>query len=352
MCVAVCALRLHLAVPGSGVRCGRACWGLGFGCAPPLLGGLLGCVCACVPVPRGLLHLLVGGAVRGCVVGPGLLPRSATPGWGVGACVCLCACPACTPPFLARICCVSVRAGLGFWLCPAPLGWVVGVCVRSCVCPACPRPSSGAACGAAVCGCCRWWCLPPPLPFGFGFFGGGGVVVTCRFLALWCRSLVVPVLGLIVCVPPSLLFRAALFVFFLFLPSQRAVCRRVLGVPSPDGPLLPAWCCRFSLGGPPVHLLGGRVFGAVWVGGSAASCVVGGRFGGCGPFSSPPPCLVFLGGSACSSLCLPWAGARTGRLSVWSSALLLVAAFCQAVPRPHGSGGLCTRWARRPFLPG
>ena len=60
--------RLHPAVSGSGVRCGRACWGLGFGCAPPLLRGVLGCVCACAPVPRGLLHLLVGGAVRGCVL--------------------------------------------------------------------------------------------------------------------------------------------------------------------------------------------------------------------------------------------------------------------------------------------
>ena len=42
---------------------------------------------------------------------------------------------------------------------------------------------------------------------------------------------------------------------------------------------------------------------------------------------------------------------RTGRHSLWFSGLLLVVAFCQAVPRPHGSGGLCTRWARRPFLP-
>ena len=66
-CVVACALRLPLAVSGSGVRCGRACWGLGFGCALSLLGGVLGCVCARAPVPRGLLHLLVGGAVRGCV---------------------------------------------------------------------------------------------------------------------------------------------------------------------------------------------------------------------------------------------------------------------------------------------
>ena len=45
-CVVACALRLPPAVSGSGVRCGRACWGLGFGCAPPLLGRVLDCVCA------------------------------------------------------------------------------------------------------------------------------------------------------------------------------------------------------------------------------------------------------------------------------------------------------------------
>ena len=70
---------------------------------------------------------------------------------------------------------------------------------------------------------------------------------------------------------------------------------------------------------------------------------------------APPPVFIlffFGGGSACSSLCLPWAGARTGQHSVRSSGLLLAVAFCQAVPRRHGSGGLCTRWARRPFLPG
>ena len=69
----------------------------------------------------------------------------------------------------------------------------------------------------------------------------------------------------------------------------------------------------------------------------------------------PPPSFFFGGGAgglACSSLCLPWAGARTGLHSVLSSGLLFSVAFCVAAFRPHGSGGLCTRWARRPFLPG
>ena len=67
-----------------------------------------------------------------------------------------------------------------------------------------------------------------------------------------------------------------------------------------------------------------------------------------------PPLFFFFGGggAACSSLRLPWAGARNGPHSVWSSGLLLAVAFCFAVFRPQGSGGLCTRWARCPFLSG
>ena len=43
-CWAVCVLRLHPATPGTGARCGCVCLGSGFGCAPPLLAGVLGCV--------------------------------------------------------------------------------------------------------------------------------------------------------------------------------------------------------------------------------------------------------------------------------------------------------------------
>ena len=107
----------------------------------------------------------------------------------------------------------------------------------------------------------------------------------------------------------------------------------------------------------PLCLFGGPVFAAFLGGGSAASGGVGGRFGGCGLFSRPPPLppllfFFFGGGFACSSLCFPWAGARTGPHSVLLSGLLLSVAFSLAVFRPHGSGGLCTRWALCPFLPG
>ena len=62
VCVFVCALRLYPATPGRGVRCWCVCLGSGFGCAPPLLAGVVGCVCVFVCLLR--LH-------------------PATPGWGV-----------------------------------------------------------------------------------------------------------------------------------------------------------------------------------------------------------------------------------------------------------------------------
>ena len=47
LCVLVYALRLHPATPAWGVRHGCVCFGSGLGCAPPLLAGVLGCVCVC-----------------------------------------------------------------------------------------------------------------------------------------------------------------------------------------------------------------------------------------------------------------------------------------------------------------
>ena len=288
-CVVACALRLHPAVSGSRVRCGRACWGLGFGCAPPLLGRVLAFVCARAPVTRGLLHLLVAVAVRGCVFvrAPRLFPAFA----GFGA-VCGRAC-------WARVLAVPRPSWLGcrgvffalFFLGVSWCGFVVSVAG----CP-CPGP----------CGPC------PPIPFLSGWAAG------------------------------------SLFFF------QRGVCLHVSVSLFPVGRCSWLGVAGFGWVVPPC-LFGGPVFDAFWVGGLAASCGVGGRFGGCGLFSRPPsspPGFFFGGGPACSSLCLPWAGAHTGPHSVWSSGLLLAVVFCLAVSRPHGSGGLCTRWARRPFLPG
>ena len=213
--------------------------------------------------------------------------------------------PACPPPFPVPARGVGVCAGPGSPLCPALLGWVVGVCFFFCA-----------------------------LAFSFLFF---------FFRALWSLSLHPLSFGLGWWLS---------FCFFIFIFFFR--------VPFPRGPLLLAWCCRFWVGGPPVPLWGSLFFFffRCLLGGGLAACGgVGGRFGGCGLFSCLfclPPSFFFFGGGG---LPVPpsaflWAGARTGLHSVLSSGLLSSVAFCVATFRPHGSGGLCTRWARRPFLLG
>ena len=110
VCVFVCPLRLYPAIPGWAVWCGCVCLGSFLGCAPPILGGVFGCVCACVPAPLVPRHSWLGCVVWVCVLGLGSRLRPANPGWGVRVCVCLCACSACTPPLLAEMCGVGVCA--------------------------------------------------------------------------------------------------------------------------------------------------------------------------------------------------------------------------------------------------
>ena len=210
--------------------------------------------------------------------------------------------------------------------------------------PACPPPFPVPARCGRVC-----WARVSPVPSP-SWLGCRGVFFFFFFCALVFSFLFFFFSGL--CGPcPSIPFLSgwaggSLFFFFFFR------------VPFPRGPLLLAWCCPFWVGGPPVPLWGSFFFFRCLLGGGLAACGgSGGRFGGCGLFSClfplPPPFFFFLGGGlACSSLCLPWAGARTGLHSVLSPGLLSSVAFCVATFRPHGSGGLCTRWARRPFLLG
>ena len=103
----------------------------------------------------------------------------------------------------------------------------------------------------------------------------GGIPSSRRYLPTY---LVVPV-------PPSPFFRAGLLALFFF---QRGVCLHVSVSLFPVGR-----CSWLGVAGfdwvVPLCLFGGPVFGAFWVGGLAASCGVGGRFGGCGLFSRPPP---------------------------------------------------------------
>ena len=209
--------------------------------------------------------------------------------------------PACPPPFPVPARGVGVCAGPGSRLCPALLGWAIGVC--------------------------------------FFFFSLWFLLFFCLFFFFW------------LCGPcPSIPFLSgwaggSLFFFFFFVSLFPVVRCYWLGVAG-FGWVVPLCLC------------GGPFFFFCLLGGGLAACgSVGGRFGGCELFSClfpfPPPFFWGGGGGhACSSLCLPWAGARTGLHSVLSSGLLSSVAFCVVTFRPHGSGGLCTRWARRPFLLG
>ena len=205
VCVFVCALRLYPATPSWVVWRGCVWLGLGFGCAPPLLAAVLGCVCAGVRAPLVPRHSWLGCAVWVCVFRPGFQLRRATPGCGVGVCVFVCALrlyPAtpswvvrrgcvclgsgfgCAPPLLAavlRCVCVRVRVplvphhswlgcavwvcvfGLVFRLCPATPGWRVGVCALVCTLLVYPAtPGSGVRCGC-VCSGLGFGCALPLL---------------------------------------------------------------------------------------------------------------------------------------------------------------------------------------------
>ena len=169
--------------------------GIGFRLRPALLPGVSRCVCACVCALLAPSHSWHGCAVWVCVFGLGFRLRPATPGWGVGLCVC----SACTQPLLAtgaRCGCVCLGSGLaaprhswlgcwavcvlrlhpatpghgcavwvcmfvlGFRLRPATPGWGVGLCV----CCACTQPllATGARCGC-VCLGSDFGCAPPLL---------------------------------------------------------------------------------------------------------------------------------------------------------------------------------------------
>ena len=184
LCVFVCALRLYPATPDWGVRCGCVCLGSGFGCAPPLLPWVLVCVCACVRTLLVPCHSRLGCAARVCVLWLGSRLRPATPGWGVGVWVCLCARSACTLPLLAWVCEVGVcvwaqvsaaprQSWLGCW----------GVCVFVCASRFYhATPCSGVRCGC-VCFGSGFGCAPPLLA---GVLGR--VCVRVRTLLVPCHS--------------------------------------------------------------------------------------------------------------------------------------------------------------------
>ena len=151
VCVLVWALHLHPATPGWGGRRGCVCLGSGFGCTPPLLARVLGCVCAGVGAPLAPRLSWLGCAVWVCVFGLGFRLRPATPGWGVG---CVCAgVRARSVPRLSWLRCAALVCvlGLGFWLRPATPGWGVWLCVCSCARSACTLPLLAGVRGVGVC---------------------------------------------------------------------------------------------------------------------------------------------------------------------------------------------------------
>ena len=110
VCVFVCALRLYPATPGWGVRCRCVCLGSGFDCDPPLLAWVSGCVFVCVRALLVLHHSWLRCVLWVWMFGLRFRLRPATPGWSVGLCVCLCAHSACTLQLLAGVCGVGVCA--------------------------------------------------------------------------------------------------------------------------------------------------------------------------------------------------------------------------------------------------
>ena len=164
VCVFVCAFPLYPATPGLGVPCGCVCLGSGFGCPPPLMAGLLGCVCFCVRVPLVPRHSWLGCAVWVCVLGLRFWLRPASPGWAVGVCVCSCAHPACTPPLLVGMCGVGVCAWAGVSA-ATRYAWLgcCGLCVFVCALLLyTATPGWGVRCGC-VCFSSGFGCTPPLL---------------------------------------------------------------------------------------------------------------------------------------------------------------------------------------------
>ena len=163
------ALGLHPATPGWGARRGCVCYGSGFGCAPPLLAGMLGCVCAGVSSPLAPRHFRLACAPWVCVLGLWFRLHPATPGWGVGLCVCWCGRAACPPPLLAgvRAVVVCVWARISAAPCHSWLGcW--GVCVRVCVPPLYPATPGWGVRRGCVCLGSGFGCPLPVLAWVLG----------------------------------------------------------------------------------------------------------------------------------------------------------------------------------------
>ena len=285
-------------------------WALGF--------LLLACVCGwvrvgvgrgfCLPLP------VVAGVLDGCV-------------WARFVVVSL-------------FCRLFVLFVVGLWCRPA-----FGTCVVSCAFPLPPAVSgSGVRCGRAC------WARVSSCPTLLGWVVGLCCLRFCFLFFFRLLAVRVPA-GLVVSPPVSFLSGwAAGFFFFFLLVSV---------------PLFPVGRCSWlGVAGfgwvVPLCLFGGPVFGALWVGGLAPFCVVGGRFGGCGLFSrAPPPPLFFFWGGGGGWACLavaPFAFPRLA-LALWlvcgvvgPSPLLAEVPVCYSPPLL--AGFRCRWWWAVPATPG
>ena len=215
------------------------------------------------------------------------------------------------PTVVWRLCLGPVCGWVWVLLTPASPGWGLGWVCLGTVCGVVPLLpavcgvrgwASVSACLWDVCGfvrvslaprrfqvrCAVWACV---LGRGLGcappFLAGlSGCVFCAFFCGVGCG---VSLSRDLWSVPPSPFLRAWLLAFFFIY-----VCLHV------SVPLFPLGRCSWlGVAGfgwvVPLCLFGGAVFGAFLVGGLAAFCVVGGRFGGCGLFSPPPlPPLFFF----------------------------------------------------------
>ena len=225
LCVFVCALRLYPATPGWGLRCRCVFLGSVLGCAPPLLAGMLGCmcvsvraplvprhswlgcaVCVCVCLGSGVgfappllalvlgymcvfvcalrlvpCHSRLGRAVGVCVLGLWFQLRCATPGWGFGGCVGVFVRARLVPCLSWLGCAVWVCVlGLRVRLRPASPDGGVGVRVSLCACSVCTPPLLAGVCGVGVCP----WALVSAAP-GHSWLGCWNVCVFMCALRLY-----------------------------------------------------------------------------------------------------------------------------------------------------------------------
>ena len=221
-------------------------WALGF--LP------LACVCGCVRVAFGggfcLPLPVVAGVLGGCV-------------WARFV-------------VLSLFCRLFVVFVVGLWCRPA-----FGTCVVSC---AFPLPSAvsgfGVRCGHAC--WARVSAVPRP-----SWLGCRAVIFALFF---FFRCWVSPSRALW-SLPPSPFFRAGLLAFFFFF----FFCLLVSVLLFPLGRC--SWLGVAGFGWVvPLYLFGGPVFGALWVGGLAPFCVVGGGLVAVGSFRAPTPPPFFWGG--------------------------------------------------------